>query len=365
MRTPFLFILIANTIMQTDTVEIQDEDQEMFEHLHFVVDLGQEPMRIDKFLLLKISHGTRTKVQFAIDSGNVLVNKKPTKSSYKVRPNDDISVVYSYPKREIELIAEDIPLNIVYEDDALLIVNKAAGMVVHPGVGNFTGTLMNALIHHIESLPQPARASDKDPFSQMRPGLVHRIDKNTTGLLVIGKNDIALNKLSRAFHQKDVKRRYIALVWGNVKEDEGTITTYIGRDIRDRKKMAAYSDASHGKIAITHYKVIERFAYVTLIECRLETGRTHQIRVHMAYLGHPLFNDPEYGGNKILKGQAVGKYVQFVQNCFAIIPRQALHAQSLGFIHPITGQEIYFESELPDDMKQVIEKWRAFSHPNT
>lgn len=350
--------------MQTEATEIPDEDQELYEHMNFVVDPGQEPLRIDKFLLLKISHGTRTKVQFAIDSGNVLVNKKPTKSSYKVRPNDNISVVYSYPKREIELIPENIPLNIVYEDNDLLIVNKAAGMVVHPGVGNFTGTLMNALVYHIDNLPQPEKRSDKDPFGQVRPGLVHRIDKNTTGLLVIAKNDIALNRLSKAFHEKAVKRRYIALVWGTVKEDEGTITTYIGRDVRDRKKMAAYKDASHGKIAITHYKVIERFTYTTLIECRLETGRTHQIRVHMAHIGHPLFNDHEYGGDRVLKGTAVGSYAAFVQNAFALIPRQALHAQSLGFVHPITGKEIYFESELPDDMKQVIEKWRAFSHPN-
>ena len=364
MRDFFIYLNPNTLYMTTEAVEIPDEDQEMFEHFHFTVDPGQEPMRIDKFILLRISHGTRTKIQFAIDSGNVLVNKKPTKSSYKVRPADSISVVFPYPKREIELIPENIPLDIVYEDDDLMIVNKKAGMVVHPGVGNFTGTLMNALVYHIDSLPK-SKASEKDPFSQLRPGLVHRIDKNTTGLLVIAKNDIALNKLSKAFHQKDVKRRYVALAWGNFKEDEGTVTTFIGRDVRDRKKMAAYTDASKGRNAITHYKVIERFAHVTLIECRLETGRTHQIRVHMAYIGHPLFNDEVYGGDKILKGQAVGRYVQFVENCFAIIPRQALHAQSLGFVHPKTGKDIYFESELPADMKEVIEKWRAFSHPNS
>jgi 23S rRNA pseudouridine1911/1915/1917 synthase len=349
--------------MNADSPEIPDEDQEMFEHFHFDVDPGQEPMRIDKFILLKISHGTRTKVQHAIDSGNVLVNKKVTKSSYKVRPNDSISVIFPYPKREIELIPENIPINIVYEDDDLMIVNKNAGLVVHPGVGNFTGTLMNALVYHISNLPQP-KASENDPFSQLRPGLVHRIDKNTSGLLVIAKNDIALNKLSKAFHNKDVKRRYVALVWGNFKEDEGTITAHIGRDLKDRKKMAAFPEGNYGRHAVTHYKVIQRYAHVTLIECRLETGRTHQIRVHMAYIGHPIFNDEVYGGNKILKGQAVGRYVQFVENCFNILPRQALHAQSLGFIHPITGKEMMFESELPAEMKEVIEKWEKFSHPN-
>jgi len=350
--------------MSNDSPEIPDEDQEMFEHFHFDVDPGQEPMRIDKFILLKISHGTRTKVQHAIDSGNVLVNKKATKSSYKVRPNDSISVIFPYPKREIELIPENIPINIVYEDDDLMIVNKNAGLVVHPGVGNFTGTLMNALVYHIGNLPQP-KTSENDPFSQLRPGLVHRIDKNTSGLLVIAKNDISLNKLSKAFHNKDVKRRYIALVWGNFKEDEGTITAHIGRDLKDRKKMAAFPEGNYGRHAVTHYKVIQRYAHVTLIECRLETGRTHQIRVHMAYIGHPIFNDEVYGGNKILKGQAVGRYVQFVENCFAILPRQALHAQSLGFIHPITGKEMMFESELPVEMKEIIEKWEKFSHPNS
>jgi 23S rRNA pseudouridine1911/1915/1917 synthase len=352
--------------MQQETPEILDEDQEMYEHFHFKVDPGQEPMRIDKFILLKISHGTRTKVQHAIDSGNVLVNKKVTKSSYKVRPGDDISVIFPYPKREIELIPENIPLNIVYEDDDLMIINKQAGLVVHPGVGNFTGTLMNALMYHIGNLPQAEKKlSDKDPFSQLRPGLVHRIDKNTSGLLVIAKNDLALNKLSKAFHQKDVKRRYVALVWGTVKEEEGTVTAHIGRDLRDRKKMAAFPDGSHGRHAVTHYKVLQRFNYVTLIECRLETGRTHQIRVHMAYIGHPIFNDEVYGGNKILKGQAMGKYVQFVENCFKMLPRQALHAQSLGFIHPVTGKEMYFESDLPADMQTVIEKWDKYSHPNS
>jgi 23S rRNA pseudouridine1911/1915/1917 synthase len=237
-------------------------------------------------------------------------------------------------------------------------------MVVHPGVGNFTGTLMNALMYHIDSLPESKNETDKDPFSRLRPGLVHRIDKNTSGLLVIAKNDISLNRLSKAFHQKDVHRRYVALVWGNLQEDEGTVVANIGRDLRDRKKMAAFPDASQGRHAVTHYKVLERFRYATLIECRLETGRTHQIRVHMAYIGHPLFNDEVYGGNKILKGQALGRYKQFVENCFELMPRQALHAQSLGFIHPVSGEKMLFESELPADMQAVIEKWRSYLQPN-
>jgi len=345
---------------EPDIPEIPDEDQEMFEHFHFVVDPGQDLLRIDKFLMMKISGGTRTRIQNAIDTGNILVNKKPTKASYKVRPHDNISVIFPYPKREIELIAENIPINVVYEDNDILIINKEPGMVVHPGVGNFTGTLMNALMYHIENLPQSERISEKDPFGQLRPGLVHRIDKNTSGLLVIAKNDIALNKLSKAFHQKDVHRRYVALVWGNVAEDEGTVIAHIGRDPRDRKKMAAFPEGNHGRHAVTHYKVLERLRYVTLIECRLETGRTHQIRVHMAHIGHTIFNDEVYGGDKILKGQALGKYKQFIDNCFTLLPRQALHAQSLGFTHPVTGEKMLFESELPDDMKAVLEKWRNY-----
>lgn len=344
--------------MQNDIPEIPDEDQEMYEHFHFVADPGQELLRVDKFLLHKIAGATRTRIQNAIDAGNIQVNQKNTKSSYKVRPGDEVTVIFPYPKREIELIPQDIPLHIVYEDDDIMIINKEAGMVVHPGVGNFTGTLMNALVHHIDNLPQ-GKTSDKDPFSQMRPGLVHRIDKNTSGLLVIAKNDKSLNRLSKAFHDKNIHRRYVALVWGDFKEEEGTVTAHIGRDLRDRKKMAPFPDGSHGRHAVTHYKVLERFGYVTLIECRLETGRTHQIRVHMAYIGHPIFNDEVYGGDKILKGQAVGKYKQFVENCFAIIPRQALHAQSLGFTHPVTGETMLFKSELPADMKEVLDKWRT------
>jgi 23S rRNA pseudouridine1911/1915/1917 synthase len=356
-----LFYLKETGKMKEGEIEVPDEEQEMHEHFHFVVDPGQELMRIDKFLMHKIAHATRTRIQHAMELGNVIVNNKPAKASYKVRPGDEISILFPYPKREIELIPQDIPINIIYEDEDVLVINKTAGLVVHPGVGNFTGTLMNALVHHFHNLPKQERISENDPFGQLRPGLVHRIDKDTSGLLVIAKNDIALNKLSKAFHEKIVKRKYIALVWGDPKQDEGTITAHIGRDLKDRKKMRAYPDGVHGKHAVTHYKVIERFRYVSLVECRLETGRTHQIRVHMAYMGHPIFNDTTYGGDKIMRGEAVGKYKQFVENCFIMLPRQALHAQSLGFIHPVTGKELYFESELPEDMQAVIEKWRKFS----
>jgi len=331
----------------------------MHEHFHFTVDPGQELMRIDKFLMHKIAHATRTRIQYATDEGNVLVNTKVVKSSYKVRPGDEISILFPYPKREIELIPQEMPLDIIYEDNDVLVINKPAGLVVHPGVGNFTGTLINGLIYHFHNLPQ-GRSSEKDPYGQLRPGLVHRIDKDTSGLLLVAKNDKALTKLSKAFHEKIVQRKYTALVWGDLKEDEGTITGHIGRDLKDRKKMRTYPDGSNGRHAVTHYKVVERLRYVTVIECKLETGRTHQIRAHMAFIGHPIFNDAVYGGDKIMRGEAVGKYKQFVENCFKLIPRQALHAKSLGFIQPAMNKELYFESELPEDMKSVIEKWRKF-----
>jgi len=336
------------------------DDRDLYEHFSFKVDPGQEPLRIDKFLLHKIENATRTRIQYALEEGNVLVNGKNSKSSYKVRPADEISVVFPYPKREIELIPEDIPLNIVYEDDDLMVINKAAGMVVHPGTGNFTGTLMNALVHYVGNLPKSTHPS-KDPFRELRPGLIHRIDKNTTGLLVIAKNDRAMTKLAKEFHEKKVMRKYIALVWGDIKEDGGTVNAHVGRDHKDRKKMAVYPAGDHGRSAVTHFKVLERFHYVTLLECRLETGRTHQIRVHMQYLKHPLFNDEVYGGNKILRGTVTSKYSKFVENCFALLPRQALHAMSLGFTHPTTGKEMYFESALPDDMEKVIDKWRKYT----
>ncbi len=346
--------------METEEPDITTSDAEMYEHFTFKADPGQQPLRIDKFLLHKIENATRTRIQAALEVGNVLVNGKTTKSSYKVRPADEISVVFPYPKREIELIPENIPLNIVYEDEDLMVINKVAGMVVHPGVGNFTGTLMNALVYYVGNLPKSTHPS-KDPFRELRPGLIHRIDKDTSGLLVIAKNDKAMTKLAKEFHEKKVLRKYIALAWGDFKEEEGTVNAHVGRDHRDRKKMAVFLDGGHGRNAVTHYKVLERFNYVTVLECRLETGRTHQIRVHMQYLKHPLFNDQTYGGDKILRGTATAKYTKFVENCFKLLPRQALHAMSLGFTHPTTGKEMYFESSLPDDMQKVIEKWRAYT----
>jgi 23S rRNA pseudouridine1911/1915/1917 synthase len=349
--------------MDTEALDTPSDDKDLYEHFLFKVDPGQDPLRIDKFLLHKIENATRTRIQYALEEGNVLVNGKTSKSSYKVRPADEISVVFPYPKREIELIPENIPLNIVYEDADLMVVNKAAGMVVHPGVGNFTGTLMNALVYYVSNLPKSTHPS-KDPFKELRPGLIHRIDKNTSGLLVIAKNDRAMTKLAKEFHEKKVLRKYIALAWGDFKEEEGTITGHVGRDQKDRKKMAVYPDGTQGRNAVTHYKVLERFRYVSVLECRLETGRTHQIRVHMQYLKHPLFNDEVYGGNKILRGTVTAKYSKFVDNCFKILPRQALHAMSLGFTHPTTGEAMYFESAIPDDMQEAIDKWRKFTHPS-
>lgn len=337
--------------------ELPDEDKEMYEHFHFTVDIGQDPVRIDKYLQFKIANATRTRIQHGLEEGNVQVNGKPRKSNYKVKPGDQISIVFAYPKREIELIPQDIPLNIVFEDDDIIIINKPPGMVVHPGVGNFTGTLMNALAHHQKQLPKK-KAKNDDPLNELRPGLVHRLDKNTSGLLVATKNEKSLNKLAKAFFERKVERRYIALVWGDLREDEITINAHVGRDLKDRKKMATFPEGNHGRNAVTHIKVVERFKLVTVIECKLETGRTHQIRVHLKHIGHPVFNDEVYGGNKILRGQVTAKYRQFVENCFVLIPRQALHALTLGFVHPSTGKAVHFESELPNDMRSVIEKWR-------
>ncbi|MCD4834275.1 MAG: RluA family pseudouridine synthase [Bacteroidales bacterium] len=332
---------------------IENEEQELFEHYRIEVDPGQKPLRIDKFLVNRIENASRSKIQSAADAENILVNQKPVKSNYKVKSNDIISIVMAYPPREIELIPENIPLNIVYEDDQLVIVNKEPGMVVHPSYGHYSGTLVNAMMYHLKDLPL-YNTGDK------RPGLVHRIDKNTSGLLVLAKTEQALNKLAKQFFDKTTERRYYALVWGTFKEKEGTITGHIGRNIKNRKVMHVFPDGSQGKHAVTHYKVLEELGYITLIECKLETGRTHQIRVHFQYIGHPLFNDFEYGGDQILKGTTFTKYKQFVQNCFNILPRQALHAKTLGFTHPSTGEYMRFESELPDDMTQVIEKWKRY-----
>ena len=330
------------------------EQQELYEHFRIDVDKGQGLLRVDKFITSKIQNVSRNRVQSAADAGNILVNGKGVKSSYKVKPLDSISIVMAYPPREIEIIPENIPINIIYEDDDLVVVNKDAGMVVHPGHGNYTGTLVNALMYHLRDVPL-FKSGD------VRPGLVHRIDKNTSGILVIAKTEFAMYHLARQFFERTTKRRYVALVWGDMEGDEGSVTGNIGRSPRDRMKMHVFADGSDGKHAVTHWRVIERLGYVTLIECRLETGRTHQIRVHLEYLKHPIFNDDRYGGDSIVKGTTFTKYKQFIENCFAICPRHALHAKSLGFIHPTTGKELSFDSEIPADMQQVIYRWRTYT----
>jgi 23S rRNA pseudouridine1911/1915/1917 synthase len=335
------------------TDENQDlEEQDLYEHLRIVVDKGQSLLRLDKFLIIRTENTSRNRIQNAIDAGNVLVNDKVVKASYKVKPLDVISIILPHPPRDTEVYPEDIPIDILYEDDDVIMVNKAPGMVVHPGFNNYTGTLVNALVFHSQQLPQM-------PGNDGRPGLVHRIDKDTSGLLLVSKNEWAITFLAKQFFDHSISRKYIARGWGDLTED-GTVTGYIGRSIKDRKVMAVYDDETKGKWSVTHYKVLERFNYVTLIECQLETGRTHQIRAHMKQIGHPLFNDSTYGGDKILKGTVFNKYRQFVENCFEILPRQALHAKSLGFIHPTTRKFIHFETELPEDISSVIEKWRNY-----
>jgi 23S rRNA pseudouridine1911/1915/1917 synthase len=333
----------------------QDGPEELYERFFIKIDKGQEPVRLDKFLVARIENATRNKVQKGIEAGRVLVNAKQVQANYKVKPADEI-VVYS--DKEIqgeEIIPENIPLNIVFEDSDIMIINKPAGMVVHPGSGNYTGTLINGVAYY---LIQQNKTINEDTLPRF--GMVHRIDKNTTGLMVLAKTDKAVADLAKQFFDHTVHRRYFALVWGDVKEDQGTIVAHVGRNIKLRKLFAAYPDGEHGKEAITHYTVLERFGYVTLIECRLETGRTHQIRVHMAHIGHPLFNDDTYGGDRIVKGTVFAKFKQFVDNCFTICARQALHAKTIGFVHPTTRKEVLFDSELADDMKQVIEKWRIY-----
>jgi 23S rRNA pseudouridine1911/1915/1917 synthase len=324
-----------------------------FEHYKFIAEKGQNPLRVDRFLLNFVEFTTRNKIQNSIKAGNVRVNDKTVKANYKVKGEDVVTVVLDYPKERNELIPQDIPLNIVYEDDDLLIVNKAAGMVVHPGYGNSDGTLVNAVAFHVNNLPN---MGEED-----RPGLVHRIDKNTSGILVIAKNERAMTDLAKKFADRDLDRKYVALVWGDVKDDKGTITGNIGRNLKNRKIMDVFPDGEYGKHAVSHYTVLERFGYTTLIECKLETGRTHQIRAHFKYIGHPLFNDEDYGGDVILKGTTFTKYKQFIQNCFKICARQALHAKSLGFIHPTTKKYIFFDSELEEDMDQLIKKWRKYA----
>jgi 23S rRNA pseudouridine1911/1915/1917 synthase len=338
--------------MDSENILSDKEDSDFYEHFNLVVDKGQSLIRIDKFLMLRIENASRSKIQHAIEAGNVLVNEKPIKASYKVKPLDVISIVLPHPPRDTEVIPQDIPINIIYEDDDLLLVNKEAGMVVHPGYGNWDGTLVNALVFHFTQLPQL-------PGNDGRPGLVHRIDKDTSGLLLISKNEKSMTYLAKQFYDHSISRKYFALVWGDI-ENDGKVTGYIGRSAKDRKIMDVYDTESEGKWSVTHYKVLERFNYVTLIECQLETGRTHQIRAHMQHIGHPLFNDASYGGDKIRKGTLFAKYKQFVDNCFQIIPRQALHAKTLGFIHPTKREHIHFETELPQDFSMVLEKWRNY-----
>ncbi len=342
--------------MIDETTIIDLEEQDLYEHLRIIVDKGQSLLRIDKFLMHRVENASRNRIQNAIELGNVLVNEKTIKTSYKVKPFDVISVVLPHPPRDTEVYPENIALDIVYEDDDVLMVNKPAGMVVHPGYNNYTGTLVNGLVFHFQQLPTL-------PGNDGRPGLVHRIDKDTSGLLLISKNERAMTLLAKQFYEHTIARRYLALVWGDLAED-GTVTGYIGRSLNDRRVMALYDDPEKGKWSVTHYKVLERLNYVTLIECRLETGRTHQIRAHMKHIGHTLFSDSVYGGDKILKGTMFGKYKQFVENCFELMPRQALHAQSLGFLHPTLKKEVYFETELPDDFASVLKKWRGYINTN-
>jgi len=332
--------------------EILDEQEEgFFEHHRIVSDKGQKLMRLDKFLVDRLERTSRNRIQNAADDGYVKVNGVPVKSSYKIKPLDVITIEMPYPVRDMELIAEDIPIEIVYEDDALVILMKPKNMVVHPGFGNFSGTLLNAMLCHFQNLPMNSDA---------RPGLVHRLDKNTTGLMVIAKTEEALTHLGKQFFDRTLDRRYVALVWGDVKED-GTVIGNTGRSLKDRKVFTVFPEGDHGKHAVTHYKVLKRYGYVTLVECKLETGRTHQIRVHMKHIGHTLFGDFEYGGDKVLKGTTFNKYKQFVQNCLDLLPRQALHARTLSFTHPTTGEWMSFESDLPADMQAVLDKWENYS----
>jgi len=334
--------------MVDEILDGHDENDELYEHHRIVVDPGQSLMRIDVFLTNRLENVSRNKIQNAAKAGSILVNSKPVKSNHRIHPNDIISIVLPTPVREFEVIPENIPFDILYEDDDVLVVNKDAGMVVHPGHGNYTGTLLNALEYYF-----------KDQKNVM-PALAHRIDKDTSGVLLVGKNELAQTILGKQFFEHTISRRYIALVWGDFEEDQGTITGNIGRNPSNRLQMVVFPDGSQGKHAVTHYNVIERFGYVTMLQCKLETGRTHQIRAHLNFIGHPLFNDERYGGDKILKGTTFTKYKQFVNNCRQILPRQALHAKSLGFVHPATRKQLFFETQLPNDLSEVIEKWRHY-----
>ena len=330
-------------------------NDELYEHFSFKVDKGQEPLRIDKFLMNRIENASRNKIQIAAKNGFIYANDNPVKQNYKVKPGDEVKVMFTHPPYENLLEPEKIDFEIIYEDKDVLVVNKPPNLVVHPGHGNYTGTLLNGILHHVNELPEN---------SSGRPGLVHRIDKDTSGLLVVAKTEIAMRNLSEQFFLKQTERKYIALTWGSFNENKGTVDNYLSRDKKNRMIMSVTEDENYGKRAITHYKVLQDFNYVSLIECQLETGRTHQIRAHMKYLGNPIFNDERYGGNKIIKGTIFTKYKQFVENCFKILPRQALHAQSLGFNHPRTNKQMKFESQLPEDISLCLEKWKNYSKNN-
>lgn len=342
---------------QADDLLAPEEENtpQLYEHFRFVADRGQSLLRVDKFLVDRMFGATRNRIQLAAEAGCILANGTPVKSNYRVKPEDVVTIVMTRPRRELEIIPENIPIKIIYEDEDLLVVDKPAGLVVHPGHGNYTGTLVNALAWYLKDDPS------YDPVDP-RLGLVHRIDKDTSGLLVVAKKPEAKANLSLQFFNKTTKREYRALVWGIVQEEEGRIEGNIGRDPRNRMQMTVFPEGDQGKTAVTHYSVLERLGYVTWVKCSLETGRTHQIRVHMKYIGHTLFNDERYGGNEILKGTTFAKYKQFVQNCFATCPRQALHAKTLGFIHPTTGKEMFFDSEIPDDLAGMLEKWRVYAN---
>lgn len=347
--------MTENTGEEDQISEENEQQEDLFEHHNLIADVGQEAIRIDKFLMKRLPNVSRNRLQTIAKAGTLFVNGKSVKSNYKVRPKDEISVVLPYPVREIKLIPEDIPIEVLYEDDQMIMVNKPANMVVHPGFGNYSGTLLNGLVYHFDSLPK------KDDYFG-RPGLVHRLDKHTTGILVVAKTEVALTHLAKQFHDRTSERVYYALVWGDLTENEGTITGPIGRSKKNRKVFQVYDeDEEYGKHAVTHYKVVERFGYVTLVECKLETGRTHQIRVHFKHIGHPLFHDLEYGGDRILKGTTFTKYQQFINNCFKLLPGQALHAKTLGVEHPITGERVYYESELPEGFLRLLAKWRVYS----
>ena len=342
--------------MQEDYLNPEDEqndEDELYVHHTFIAEAKQAPLRVDKFLFNFLKNASRNKIQKSADAGSVLINGKAVKSNQKVKPGDEVSIVLTYPPRNTEVIPEDIPLNIVYKDKDVIVLNKEAGMVVHPGHGNYTGTLVNALMYLSKDMPQGS--------AEDRPGLVHRLDKNTSGIMVVAASELAMSHLAKQFFDRTTDREYIAIVWGNISEDSGTITGNIGRSLKNRKVMDVFPNGEYGKHAITHYRVLERFGYVTVVACKLETGRTHQIRAHFRFIGHPLFNDPEYGGDKILKGTQYTKYKQFIENCFEACPRHALHAKLLAFDHPTTKERMVFDSDLPEDMQTILAKFRSYT----